>query len=614
MRLAAAIACLLGMAFTQTQTPARDARVEATGTAVISGVVQTDDAEGRPLRRATVRLTGDALMTARQTFTGPDGRFEFAGLPAGQYALRAQKSPFMNAEYGARRPGGTGSPLAIGTGERVTDIALRLPRFAEISGVIYDQNGEPAAGVYVEALRSTMRTGRRTISNVYGQPATTDDRGVYRFGGLLPGQYYLAAGPNPSRGWADLRVLADADVDRSLQRIAAGPDPIASIPFTHPHQTFSPVYFPGSSDLAGAQPIVLKLGEERTGVNFRLQLVPATRVDGTVTLPDGRPAAGAVVVPTAVTEAYSMSMFAADANGSASADADGRFTFLALPAGRFVFTARLQPSAKPPATGALWARSELTLSGDQQTASLVLQPGSTVSGRVAFSGASAAPANATGLRIGMTSLDPVITIGVPAAVVAADGTFQITGAPPGRYRLTVTVLQSLAGWFARSAVVQGSDGLDVPITLDAGRDLHDVVVTLTDRPTELSGSLQSAGGVPTSDYFIVVFSVDRSHWTPNSRRSVMTRPTSAGRYLIRNLPPGEYCVAAVTDLEPGDWYDPELLAALLASPATTRVTFVESDSKVLDLRIGSRLVRAIGQKPHTRPASLARTPSVLLLL
>ena len=65
----------------------------------------------------------------------------------------------------------------------------------------------------------------------------------------------------------------------------------------------------------------------------------------------------------------------------------------------------------------------------------------------------------------------------------------------------------------------------------------------------------------------------------------MTRPASSGAYMVKNLPPGEYCVAAVTDVEQGAWWDPEFLAELLkASPL--RVTLTESEKKTLNLRVG----------------------------
>jgi hypothetical protein len=134
-------------------------------------------------------------------------------------------------------------------------------------------------------------------------------------------------------------------------------------------------------------------------------------------------------------------------------------------------------------------------------------------------------------------------------------------------------------------MVNGVDALDLPFTVEPGQNIDNVVITYTDRPTELSGTLQAPTGTPTADYFIVVFAADRTYWTPNSRRSVMARPASTGKYQIRNLPPGEYFVVAVTDVEYGDWWDAEFLARLAAS-GTTRLTLTDGDKRTLDLRLG----------------------------
>ena len=49
------------------------------------------------------------------------------------------------------------------------------------------------------------------------------------------------------------------------------------------------------------------------------------------------------------------------------------------------------------------------------------------------------------------------------------------------------------------------------------------------------------------------------------------------------LPPGDYLMAAVTDVEPGEWFDPEFLQQLRA--ASARVTLNEGDKKTQDLRL-----------------------------
>jgi uncharacterized protein (DUF2141 family) len=565
-------------------TPVRDARKEPAGTGAIGGVVQ--DASGqRPLRRASVRLSGDQLLTGRSTVTRDDGSFLFDGLPPGSYNVSAQRATYMNAEHGARRPGGTGSAIVLAAGQRVTNVVFLLQRFGSIAGVIHDPDGLPAAGISVEAFRYTMRTGRRTLSSVYGQPSFTDDRGVYRIFGLLPGEYYIAAGPSPDRGPSDLQRLSANDVDRFLQRLNS---PSSAAPFVYgePHQSFAPVFFPGSTDFAGAQRIAVALGEDRAGVDLRLQLVPTARVDGTVTRLDGQPLAVTQVVATRITEANSMDLFSPGAAGAATVDAQGKFAYPALVPGRYVMTARSSgvPGMASSATPPMWAMEEVVVGGTDHSVALVLQSGMRVSGRIAYDGKTLLPpAGPSGIRVGLTNMSVGTTLAVSSATANADGTFALHGVPPGQYRLTATAPPAPAGWALRSAMSKGVDVLDIPLVVASGADIDDVVVTYTDRPTELSGSLQTEAGDPTSDYFIVAFSADRSHWAPFGRRQVMARPSSSGRFVFRNLPPGEYFIAAVIDVEQGDWFDPAFLDRLI--PASARVTLAEGERKPFDLKI-----------------------------
>jgi hypothetical protein len=572
------------------QTPVRDARTEPIGTASISGIVQTSESTPRPLRLAAVTLSGDQLLADRQFFTGNDGHFEFSNLPPGQYRVTAFKTSYMREAYGAKRQGGAGASIALGSGQTLTGVSIGLSKYGVITGTIYDQNGEPAQGVSVEVMAYTMRTGRRTLSSVYGRPQTTDDRGVYRAGGLVPGDYFVAAGPSSFDENGDLRVLSADDVDRTLQaRSLAGPgsSPNAVAAATSTHVSFAPVFFPGATSLSGATKIALRLGEERTDVDFALRLVPTVRIDGTVTGLDGQPVTNAQIVATLVTDAFSLDLFRGTL-GSTRPDARGRFSYPGVSPGHYVITARSAPdqSAGSSSTiGPLWAMAETDVNGADQSVALMLQPGVSVSGKVVFDGTTLKPpATMSSLRVTMPAVQTAgVSIGPSPPAINPDGSFTITGAPPGRYKLTATAPAAPTGWMLRSAIVNGVDALDVPLDLKPNQPIDGMIVTFTDHPTELSGTLQTSTGVPTANYFIIVFATDRAFWTPSSRRTVMARPGTTGRYAVRNLPPGEYFVAALTDVEFNAWFDPAFLEQLVA--ASTRVTLAESQKLTLDLKI-----------------------------
>ena len=109
-------------------------------------------------------------------------------------------------------------------------------------------------------------------------------------------------------------------------------------------------------------------------------------------------------------------------------------------------------------------------------------------------------------------------------------------------------------------------------------------MTVTDRPTEVSGQLTDASGHPTSEYSMLAFATDRSLWTSAPRRvSGAVRLSSDGRYRITGLPAGDYYLAAIVDFDPVQLGDPSFLESLIASSA--KFTLSEGERKVQDLRL-----------------------------
>jgi hypothetical protein len=130
----------------------------------------------------------------------------------------------------------------------------------------------------------------------------------------------------------------------------------------------------------------------------------------------------------------------------------------------------------------------------------------------------------------------------------------------------------------KSITSEGRELLDAP--LDLQRSANDVIVTFSDRATELAGTVRDADGNPLSDRYLVVFSTHKAAWFPNSRRVACERPNGDGQYAIGNLPPDEYFVAISQDLEPNEWYDPKVLEQL--APEATRIVLRENERKKQD--------------------------------
>ena len=250
--------------------------------------------------------------------------------------------------------------------------------------------------------------------------------------------------------------------------------------------------------------------------------------------------------------------------------------------------------------GTHWASQEITVDGrDISDLTLRLQPGMTLGREIrvrrdvapAAGGFVARPAQVSTASGSTSAFEIAMSLMFSStATTASDGTFAAKSLPPGRYRMNVAApnLRSSAtspgtGWMLKSIMWNGRDVADLPLEIEPGKDVTGLVVTLTDRPTELSGLVLDPAGRPTANFPIIVFSTDRTFWTTGSRRVQQVRPANTGQYLIAGLPAGEYFVCAVTDLEPGDLYDPAFLEQLILG--SFKISLAEAEKKVQDLKL-----------------------------
>ena len=583
------------------QQPPRDAPVAAQiAGGSISGVVVSDDADARPVRRAMVSL--NAVDTTRgtsgpgQVVTDDNGRFAFSSLPPGRYSLAAEKPAYVRSAYGARRPGRPGTQIQIASGQQFP-VTLRIARGAVVTGVVADPQGEPMSSARVGLMMYTYspQNGERTLQQT-GFSATSDDKGTYRIYGITPGDYIVRLTP-PFALPGDLRQTNSQSLQSAMQQLrtpASAPGTPASAPAAvqAPSVVYVPVFYPGTTSAANAGVLKLAAGEERAGVDLQLQLVPSAKVEGVVTGPDGLPATSAQVSILSAGPADNLSMtgMMTSVFGGGRPDAEGKFTLSGIAPGHHTVAARTGPAGRGARMGgagaALWATAEIDVNGQDITGlRLALEPGTHLTGHAVFQGTAPPPQDLTTVRVILT---PVLSGSSVAAVIPpvpldAQGSFSLVGVTPGRYRLSSN---AATPWALKSVTVRGQETLDTGVQVRPNEPIGDAVLTFADRATTLLGTLQDATGRPASDYFIIVYASDKGFWAPPSRRVAMTRPASDGQFTVRNLPPGDYLVAAVTDVEQGEWMDPSFLEQLLG--ASIRVSLAEGESRTQDIRIAGR--------------------------
>ncbi len=220
-----------------------------------------------------------------------------------------------------------------------------------------------------------------------------------------------------------------------------------------------------------------------------------------------------------------------------------------------------------------------------------------MSGRLVFEGGTPPPPDLSKVRLNLGpapstgTTTTTITMGGAPPEINPDGTFTLTGATPGRYRLnasvpgpssTTTTASPTPTWVVRSVLSGGVETLDGALEISTG-DVSGVVITFTDHPTELSGHLLDSKGKPTPEYWVVTFTTDRAFWTPGSRRVRTMRPDADGKFRMVGLPPGEYYMVALTDLDQADMSDATFLEQLAA--ASLKIRLADGEKKAQDLKL-----------------------------
>jgi len=221
---------------------------------------------------------------------------------------------------------------------------------------------------------------------------------------------------------------------------------------------------------------------------------------------------------------------------------------------------------------------------DVNGVALTFRPGAEVSGQVAFEGVTTPPTpqRLALLTVSLSQLDGRGGDTPPLLRIGEDGRFRTNGFPPGRYRLNVA--SPGAPWAVTAISAGGVDLLRRGLELGTSH-VTDVLVTISDRVAELSGTLQG-DAARVNDAQVTAIPVDYQSWISGGFNPVLQATTYAGKtgtYQLRLPVPGDYFVIA---LETPVTIESD--AALLASIARagTRVTIGAGDKKTLALSLG----------------------------
>lgn len=591
--------------------PAPSAPDSTPGPGAVTGTItgQLAGPAGLPLPGGCVTAVGAGGRAA--AFAGAGGRYVLAGLRPGSYTLT-----FADCAHPGRYLAGGGPVrVTVGAGQQVTVAPVRLVARAstvvrrgrvvlmngalvnpasaagsgpaDISGLVTDLAGHALSGIWVCAVRIGPGGGGLEIG------ITTGTNGKYDFGGLPSGPYQVgfanSCSGNPS--------------------------------------SYAPQWWQNAADQAHATTLQLKAGQHVTGINARLG--PDGEVSGTVRLAGTKALLAGVCVAVGqfLTDGGSPDEYTQTA-------ADGSFTLHGLGTGTYHLEFLPQIAANPgfPGCGSNgnYMPKELTVAvtaGQTSTVAVTMDPGGEISGTVTKPGGlplAGACVLVSGAILGFSSLGPPSQ----PVVTAADGSYQVTQLPPGRYTAAFAGGCGSQGSYAPQFFSGTSDlGAAASILIGLGQVRSGVDAALAPGGT-LTGTVTSAARAPLSDICVQALTrqeaggvsgnlttlLDTIIWAGLAGQSAVT---AKGGYAIQNLAPGLYYVDFADCANSGarwaeQWYRARsgLATASLVSVVGGHVTRGVNAALVLPGSITGTVTDTAGRKLTAFCASATPVPAL----
>jgi hypothetical protein len=445
--------------------------------------------------------------------TDAEGRYQISGLPAGQYIISTDAPAYLPQ---SRVLGSDASTkITLDEGEAREKIDFALIRGGVITGRVTDEDGRPQVGRYVRLIELVGRDQIREVGDMRAGVTAleTDDRGIYRIFGLRAGRYIVLAG-------GENDYLRGAIRSRETQL----------------------TYHPDVVRQEEAKVIEVREGEEVTGVDIRLRNPGATfaasgRVINSET---GKPLPQTRVICFPVENPEDESgNWAADT----FSDSEGNFTATGLKPGKY------KAKYYPPQEGSEYygeGKYFEVSDGDVSGVEVTVRRGAVINGAVIVEEGRDATTNAKlsearvmaqvwkGWLVGNTPYGS--TVGFLDSKIANDGSFRMTGVPPGKADIRLSS-SSKSLWRLRVE----RDGIDVNggFEVRAGEEINSVRLIIGQGAGVIRGTLKIVGGVLPEG---VVLSVDAGQGPPNYIGG-SGEVDGKGRFVIAGLMTGEYSLS-----------------------------------------------------------------------
>lgn len=463
--------------------------------------------------------------------TDDDGIYRFPVLSPGRYSISADRPGYTagNTIETARQE------REIRAGETTAGREIVLAPQAVIRGRVVDADGEPVEQAHVQVLG--IRRGRQSFG---GPGVQTDDRGEFRIAKLPAGSYRILA----MRGNVGAAALDAASGRRAI---------------------YAPTYYPSATESPLAAEVRVGAGEERAGVEIRLQRVAVVRVSGTVSGELAKDDYVQIGLQPADPRADA-SLSSRHSSTYVAPQAGGRFVLETVRAGEYILTATSRT-----AVGTTRFRATHT---DIEDVGVTLRPFFQVEGKV--HPRSETKMDFANMHIGLTTVGGNLATG-GAAVVRPDGTFTMDRLAAGRYRVNVT---SPNGWVLGSIVHAGQTVPSMIVDLSAGPAPIEIV--MHNQPSSITGTVEGIAD-SRAEWIGIAIEIDGEPFSPSlSGLRTRSSPVKDGKFQIPNLRAAKYNVFVVPAELMELVHDPAYAARLAAK--AVEVTLAEGVTLPLSIR------------------------------
>jgi protocatechuate 3,4-dioxygenase beta subunit len=481
-----------------------------------------------------------------RAITDQDGFYRLTNVAPGSYEVSPSVPAFVPANARDARDAidRRGKTVLVGEDENVENINFVLARGGVITGKVTDADGRPVIQqqVYIYlASDFEQRRGQQLSPQYFAVgSAPTDDRGIYRVFGLMPGRYNVAAGHG------------ETTVSGSISPGRA---------------SYTQVFHPDATDQTKATVVEVGEGTEATNIDITLGralqtfTVAGRVVDGEKSLP---------VANVRVAFRRQMGQRGQVVNTLATTNAQGDFVKEGLIPGKYsvlLFSNDNTGMLSEPLTFDI-------IDQDVSGITVKLAQGASLSGVVVVEPEN--PAAITRLpelllRAYVATSGGGRSVGDSTAPVAANGSFSLTGLAGGHANVLITAKTGAAPpkGFTLARVERDGVVYSRGIPIKEGEQLTGLRVVVNYGTGIVHGIVEVQNGPLPGGAVVVVSVIRTGEQLPN------VRPVSVdarGRFLIEGIPAGTYDVHAVTRVSPEEYRRTVKRDVTIQDGVTTEIT------------------------------------------